>query len=249
KAFVLEAAAKIRDGSLSVSYTRSAAKGGVDYSSGTPIDTRRVATSYWNYGNDAGNWYSDEDMRNKFVVSFISPTFAGFNVSSTFILYQWNRFRATVNQDINGDRNNSDLAFIFDPNDPSTPADISAGMNSLLKTTSPEFRDYLMENMGKIATDNGGIMPWRHSWNISLSKEFKIMKTQKLQLRLDLFNVLNVVNYKWGGYDEIINTTLYNVKKYDAATNSYQYQVNQNAGTKRKVTTPYNMQIGLKYSF
>ena len=75
------------------------------------------------------------------------------------------------------------------------------------------------------------------------------MKTQKLQLRLDLFNVLNLVNYKWGGYDEIINTTLYNVKKYDAASDSYQYQVNQNAGTKRKVTTPYNMQIGLKYSF
>lgn len=249
KAVVLEAAAKIRDGIVSLSYTRGETKGGVDYSSGNPIDNRRVATSYWNYGRDAENWYADEDMRNKFVASFISPSFYGFNLSSTFILYQWNRFRATINQDVNGDRNSNDLAYIYDPADPKTPADIRDGMITLLEKTSPEFREYLMDNMGKIAADNGGLMPWRHSWNMSLSKEFRIVKEQKLQVRLDLFNVLNLFNYKWGGYEEIINTTLYNVKKYDAVTNTYEYTVNQNAGTKRKVASPFNMQIGLKYSF
>lgn len=248
-AIVLEAAARIKDGSFSLSYTHGKTKGGVDYNSGNAIDSRRVGNSYWNYGPDARNWYADEDMRHKIVASFISPTFYGFNISSTFMIYQWNRFRATINQDINGDRNNTDLAYIFDPNDPNTPADIRDGMLSLLEKTSPEFRDYLESNFGKIAPDNGGLMPWRHSWNMSVSKEFRIKGEQKIQLRADFFNMLNLFNHEWGGFEEIINTTLYNVKKYDSATKRYEYSVNQNAGTKRKSGTPFNLQVGIKYLF
>jgi hypothetical protein len=103
--------------------------------------------------------------------------------------------------------------------------------------------------MGKFAANNGGLMPWRHTWNLSVSKDLTLYKTHKLSLRADIFNVLNLLNYKWGAYNEIINTNLYNVTGFDPATNSWTYQVNTNAGTKRKNASYYSVQLGLRYSF
>ncbi len=248
-AFVFEASLQLRDGMLNFSYTRAQSKGGPQYSSGNATDIMAVGSSYWGYGNDAKNSFDNEDMKHKIVLSGVSPTFYGFTVSTTFSLFQWNRFSANVNQDINGDISRNDLAYIFNPNDPSTPENIAAEMRTLLEVTSPEFKKYLEENMGTIAPWNGGLMPWRSTWNLSLAKEFKTFKEQKLVLRADIFNVLNVLNHEWGGYKEIINTNLYNVTGFDASTNNYTYSVNQNSGTKRKAGTPYNIQFGIKYIF
>ena len=80
-------------------------------------------------------------------------------------------------------------------------------------------------------------------------KDIKIYKTHKLTLRSDIFNVLNLLNYKWGGYNQIINTNLYNVTGFDQATKSYNYSVNTNAGTRSKTASYYSVQFGLRYSF
>ncbi len=248
-AFTLEGAIVVRDGSVNFSYTRGRSKGGPTYNSGNANDDFAVADSYWGYGKRAAGWYDGEDMRHKVVISGVSPTFYGFNISTNLILYQWDRFSAGVNRDINGDGNTTDLAFIFDPDNPATPEGIREGMRNLLGNTSAEYRQYLEDNMDGFADWNGGLMPWRQTWNLSVSKEFNTFRDQQLILRADIFNVLNLFNYRWGGYQEIINTGLYNVESFDAQSRSYAYRVNENAGTKRKNGDPFSVQLGIKYVF
>ena len=92
-------------------------------------------------------------------------------------------------------------------------------------------------------------MPWRTQWNMSAAYDLKIYKTHKVTFRADIFNVLNLLNYKWGGYSQIINTNLYNLNGFDPATNSFMYKVNANAGTKVKTASYYFVQFGMRYSF
>lgn len=250
---MVEAAAKIgKDGSFSLSYAKGKATGTLPYDNGDPRNANfSVANSYWNYNSYGRNWYSDGDQPNKLVALLLSPTFYGFSISSSFQLYQNSRYSSYVNNDIIGTGNNgTNLAYVFDPNDPKTPADIKAGMETLLEKTSPEFRKFLEKNFGKYAPYNGGLQPWRYLWNMSIAKEFRIYKTHKIGLRADIFNVLNLLNHEWGGYSQITNTNLYFVNGFDPATNSFKYTVNQNAGAKVKTANPYySVQFGVKYSF
>ncbi|ANH82413.1 hypothetical protein A8C56_16840 [Niabella ginsenosidivorans] len=251
--FMIEAAARIgKDGSFSLSYARGKATGTPPYDNGDPRNANfSVGPSYWNYGEYGKNWYSDGDQPNKLVALFLSPTFYGFSISSSFQLFQNARYTVNINKDIIGEGNDgTSLAYIYDPNDPATPDAIKKDMNSLLEKTSPEFRKFLEHNFGKFAAYNGGLQPWRSIWNMSIAKEFKIAQTHKIALRADIFNVLNLLNHEWGGYSQIVNTTLYNVTGFDQQTQSYIYSVNQNAGTKTKTASPYySVQFGIKYSF
>lgn len=249
---MIEASAQLaKDGYLSVSYARGKATGTPPYDNGDPRNANfSVGSSYWTYPSYGKNWYSDGDQKHKLVAMFLSPSFYGFSISSSFQAYQNTRFSAYVDKDVIGEANNAtDLAYIYDPNNPATPANIRTGMQTLLQNTSPEFRKYLMDNMGKFAPYNGGLMPWRAQWNMSIAKDFSIYKTQKLTFRADIFNVLNLLNYKWGGYNQIINTNLYTVNGFDQASKSYIYGVNANAGTRQKTASYYSVQFGVRYSF
>ena len=55
-------------------------------------------------------------------------------------------FSAVVNGDLNGDESTSnDLAFVYDPDDPSTPPAIAASMRKVLANPRNVARDYLAE--------------------------------------------------------------------------------------------------------
>jgi len=248
---VVEAAAQMGDGHFSVSYALSKAVGTPPYDSGDPRNANfSVASSYWTYASYGKDWYSDGNQRHKIVALFLSPSFRGFSISSSFQAYQNRQFSAYVDRDVIGmDNNGTNLAYIFDPNNPTTPENIKLGMQTLLQNTSPEFRKYLEDNMGGFAPYLGGFMPWRTQWNISLAKEIKTHKTQKVSLRADIYNVLNFIHHKWGGYNQIVNTTLYNVTGFDPAANSYRYNVNTNAGARQKTADYFTVQFGVRYSF
>ncbi|MEO7766872.1 MAG: carboxypeptidase regulatory-like domain-containing protein, partial [Ferruginibacter sp.] len=246
---MIEAAAQIgKDGFFSLSYAKGKATGTPPYDNGDPRNSNfSVASSYSTYPSYGKNFYSDGDQPNKVVALFLSPTFFGFSISSSFQAYQNARFGAYLNKDIIGEGNDgTDLAFIYDPNSPSTPANIQTGMQTLLQKTSPEFKKFLEKNFGKFASYNGGLMPWRMQWNTSVAYDIKLAKTHKITLRADIFNLLNLLNYKWGGYNTIIGTNIYNVTGFDAATNSYKYSVNTNAGTKVKTASYYSVQLGAR---
>lgn len=249
---VIEAAAQIgKDGTFSISYAKGKATGAPPYDNGDPRNANfAVGSSYWNYSAYGKNWYSDGDQPNKIVALLLSPTFYGFSISSSFQAYQNARYSAYIDKDVIGEGNDgTDLAYIYDPNNPNTPANIVTGMNTLLQNTSPEYRKFLQSNFGKFAPYLGGLMPWRTQWNMSVAYELKVFKTNKISLRCDIFNVLNLLNYKWGGYTQIINTNPYSLAGFDPTTNSYKYTVNTSAGQRQKTASYYSIQFGARYSF
>jgi hypothetical protein len=249
---MIEAAAQIgHDGQFSLSYAKGKATGTPPYDNGDPRNANfSVGSTYWDYPSYGKNWYSDGDQPNKLVALFLSPTFYGFSISSSFQAYQANRFSSYVNKDIIGETNDgTNLAYVYDWDNPSTPTAVASGLKSLLNKTSPQFRQYLLDNKGKFAPYNGGLMPWRTQWNLSAAYDLKITGTHKITFRADIFNVLNLLNYKWGGYTQIINTNLYNVTGFDQASHSFTYSVNQNAGTAQKTASYYSVQFGARYSF
>jgi len=249
---VIEAAAQIgKDGSFTVSYAKGKATGTPPYDNGDPRNANfAVGQSYWNYSSYGKNWYSDGDQPNKIVALLLSPTFYGFSVSSSFQAFQNARYSSFIDKDVIGEANDgTDLAYIYDPNNPNTPANIVSGMNTLLGKTSANFRKFLQKNYGKFAPYNGGLMPWRTQWNMSIQYELKFAHIHKISLRCDIYNVLNLLNYKWGGYSQIINTNLYQLAGFDPATKNYKYSVNTNAGAIQKNASYYSIQFGARYSF
>ena len=142
---MVEAAAQIKDGYLSISYARGKATGTPPYDNGDPRNASfSVGVSYWDYASYGKNWYSDGDQKNKIVALFHSPTFYGFTISSSFQAFQSPRFSAYDNRDIIGESNDGvDHAYIYDPKNSSTPAAIKTGMETLFQKTSSEFRKLL----------------------------------------------------------------------------------------------------------
>jgi hypothetical protein len=251
---MVEASAQVgKDGYFSLSFAKGKATGTPPYDNGDPRNANfAVGSSYWTYGQYGKNFYSDGDQANKLVALFLSPTFHGFSISSSFQAYQANRYSVYVNKDIIGEGNDgSDLAYIFDPNNPNTPANIKTGMQTLMNNpaTSQKYKDFIKNNYGKFAPYLGGIMPWRTQWNMSVAYDIKLGGTRRLTLRTDIFNVLNLLHYSWGGYYQIVNTNLYNLSGFDAASHSFTYNVNTNAGASQHTASYYSVQFGARYSF
>lgn len=251
---VLELAYKIKDGEVKASYTYGQSKGGVRYNSGNPKDMFYTTTSYESYKNLAANWFDNDDMRHKVVVMFLSPSFKGFTFNANLIFSQWDHFHSTVNRDQNGDdtpfSDNEDMTYVFDP--ATAPEAIRGDLQYVWDNTSSYYRDYLNKYKGGFGTPNGGLHPWRSQIDVSLVKEFTFASRNQLRLRVDVFNFLNLLNYKWGGHDYVNNTRLYQITGFDQTTRNYTYKVDTNAGQLRHVVDSndlYRIQLGLQYSF
>lgn len=256
-AFVAEANMRIgRDGSISASYTRGGSKGGVHYTSGNSREFHYVGSSYHDWGKEYRHYPDRDQLRHKVIFNGIMPSIRGFTAGVTFIGLQGMGFTMQMPRDILGigrgaPTNNVTLAYIFDPNDPATPQYLREGINHVLENSDPRYADYIREHIGTYAAPWAGKQPWRYDLNVSLSKEFNIFGSHRFQIRADIFNLPNLLNNKWGGFHEIINTNLYNnVTGWDEAERRWIYTVNQNAGQKRyRVTSPYQVHIGARYTF
>lgn len=73
---------------------------------------------------------------------------------------------------------------------------------------------YLKTRRGKYAERNGLHTPWNHNLDMKLMHEFRLSKTNKnktLQISLDVFNVLNLINNEWGHITFVTNVNNYTV--------------------------------------
>jgi hypothetical protein len=165
-----------------------------------------------------------------------------------------------VNGDINGDGySGNDLAFVFDPNDPSTPPAVAASMERLLDNEESVARDYVRESLGRIADRNGGHAPWVGRMDVRAAYTLPI-RGQSVELTADIFNFGNLLNSDWGGQALLPQgisasnpisqqLALLNVVGFDQATQTYSYTVNENVGVLRTRGDPFQIQVGLRYQF
>jgi hypothetical protein len=247
---------------LQVSYTRNNSEDNTTFG----CCLARTATSFTAIKGDprdiSTSWGpSDLAFTNKLVIAGSLPPVVGFVLSLRYVGISGRPISAVINGDINGDEvNGNDLAFIFDPDDPNTPADVAAGMRTVLDNPDNVAREYLQKNLGQIASRNGGSAPWNSRVDLRLAKSFHIYKAQAIEFTIDVFNFLNLLNSDWGGQYLLptgISTQnpvlqrlpLLNVVGFDQATQRYRYTVNQNFGVLQKQGDPYTIQLGGRYIF
>jgi hypothetical protein len=143
--------------------------------------------------------YSDNQFRHKVVFFGASPSFKGFVLSGRFTGLGGTRYSLTVDSDINGDfvggpGTDNDLAFVFDPNNPNTPANVAASMQKVLANPDNRAVDYIRSSLGTIAARNGGVNPFSGTFDVRLQKTFKTYKNQGFTLSVDAFNFANLLN-------------------------------------------------------
>lgn len=109
-----------------------------------------------------------------------------------------------INGDANGDGIFQDPAYIPLVNDPmvsygsATPAQIQAFHEFIAKDP------YLQSHRGQIAGRNATRLPWVNQLDLGLQQELPgFMQDHKTRVRLDIYNVLNMLNSDWGVTEEI----------------------------------------------
>jgi len=226
----------------------------------------RTATTFTAIKSDprdlSGSWGpSDTDFRHKVVVAGSMPIAWGIFLGGRYVGANGRPFSAVVNGDINGDEATSnDLAFVFDPDDPATPAAVAASMRKVLDNPRNVARAYLRENLGHIASRNGVFAPWVGRIDARFAKTIRTLRGQSMELGLDVFNVANLLNHNWGAeYDLPVGISnqnpvvqripLLNVVGFNQTTRQYVYTVNENFGVLQKAGNPYQMQLALRYLF
>jgi hypothetical protein len=254
-ALVIEGTATIgKDGYLNASFTFNRSKDNSSYnccvantSTFLPVkgDPRDL-----NYG------FSDNHFDTKMVINGASPTWRGFTLGATIIGEGGSRYslHAGGNRSANGDFNlNNEIAYIFDPNNSNTPQSIIDGYNQVLNDpeTTAGFKQYLKESFGSFAARNGGKNSFRATVDLRLQKRFSIPKSkQALELSVDVFNFMNILNKEWGRTNNYgRRTDFMNITGFDQISKSYQYSVNTGAGTEPINGTPWRLQLGARYSF
>ena len=221
--------------------------------------------------------YSNFDLRNRIVATLTAnlmwnPTnitslsffYAGVSGSPYSLIYQSASF---------GSGSNAPLPYI-----PKNQADIIL-MDKSTYTAARQWADldafissdkYLNSRRGQYAERNALRTPWNHDLDMKLMHEFKLSKTNKsksLQISIDIFNVLNLINNDWGHVTFVSNLNNYTVNflqfvsdgthKVGAPATGYIPSFNfvKPAGVDNHYYTvdPLNSrwqgQLGLKYNF
>jgi hypothetical protein len=173
--------------------------------------------------NDPGLSYSNFDLRHR-IVATVGSTWAWNSTNSTSLAFFYSGqsgspYSLVYNSGGNpfGNAANANLPYI--PKDQSdirlvdigsyTAAQQWQDLNSLIENDK-----YLKTRRGQYAERNALRTPWNHELDMKLMHEFKLSKTNKqhsLQLSLDVFNVLNLLNNEWGHITFVTNVNNYTV--------------------------------------
>ena len=130
---------------------------------------------------------------------------------------------------------------------------------------------YLNTRRGQYAERNALHTPWNSELDMKLMHEFKLSQTNKsktLQVSLDVFNVLNLLNNNWGHINFVTNVNNYTVnmltfvndasgKKPGAPSTGYvpSFNFNKPNGingqyyTVDPINSRFQGQLGIKYNF
>lgn len=241
-----------KDGQLSFSYTLNDTRDNTSYN-GDVANSATLSLMVQDDPRDLSRMtYSDNQFRHKVVLYGNAPSFWGITVGVRYSGIAGARYSLVVSGSVNGDFvSSNDLAYIYDPNDPNTPEYIREGMNDILNNpeVAQSMKDYLSNNFGKIAERNGGIKPFYGTWDLRLAKKVNVYKKHGIELSVDVFNVMNMLSKDWGVDKSIGKTNLFTVKSFDPISKTYTYGLNKNAGISGLGGTPFQVQVGARFSF
>lgn len=186
----------------------------------------------------------------------------GLNVSARYVGSSGRPFSLVVDGDINGDEaTGNDLAFVFDPNDASTPPEVATSMRRMLADPRNAARHYLARTGGQVSTRNALRTPFTHRVDARLSRTFLLApgkRPRRMELLLDVFNLGHLLNTNWGAQyllptgisaqNPVVNRVpLLRVVGFDAAQQRYRYVVNENAGVLARGGDPWQLQLSLRF--
>lgn len=252
-AVVLDGAYRyFKDGQFSVSYTWNDSKDNTSYN-GNVANTATLDQMVVDDPRDLSKMnYANNQFRNKIVFYGTAPGYKGFSLGLRFSGISGTRYSMAVSGNMNGDFvSSNDLAFIYDPKDPATPEYLRDGIQAILDNPDAEkgVKDYINENLGKVAERNGGINEFYGVWDLRLSKRFRAYKTHGLEASIDVFNMANLLNKEWGVGKNLGKQNIYTIGSFDAAKQEFGYTVNKATGVSTLNGNPYQIQLGLRYAF
>ena len=230
-----------------------------------------------NGGNFADLSYSNSDQRHRAIASLSYRLNYGGKLggSTQFGLFYEGRNQGRYNfvyaGDMNGDGiSNNDLIFV--PNNASDLRFLPLTTGGV--TYSPEQQasafeafikqdPYLSSIRGKYSERNGGVAPFRHTFDFSVVQEFYIDvagKRNTFQVRADILRVGNLINSNYGVGDNLVNsrpltsagTAADGTPQYRLATQSKDGKtvLIQDSFVKSVgLSDVWQMQIGLRYTF
>lgn len=226
----------------------------------------RTATTFTPVRDDprnlAGAWgAADTDLRHRLTGTLVTQLPLGLKVATRYVGNSGRPFSLVVDGDINGDEaNGNDLAFVFDPADPTTPTDVAASMRRVLDNPRNLARRYLADNLGRVTTRNALRTPFTHQVDARVSRVFTFAASRsvrRVELMLDVFNAGNLLNRNWGAQyllptgissqNPVVNRVpLLRVVGFDAPQQRYRYVVNESAGTLARGGETWQLQLSLR---
>ncbi|GAB2802698.1 carboxypeptidase regulatory-like domain-containing protein [Rhabdobacter roseus] len=230
-----------------------------------------------NGGNFAELSYSNNDQRHRAIasVSYRINYGGDFGASTQVGMFyegrNQGRYTFVYAGDMNGDGiQNNDLIYVPNQASELTFLPLTAGGRTFSPAEQIEAYDkfinqdaYLSGIRGQYAERNGGIAPWRHTFDFNIVQEFYVNiggKRNTLQFRADILRVGNVLNNNWGVGDNLVinrplswvSTSATGVPQFRMATQNKDGQTVLLQDTFVKsagLSDVWQMQLGIRYIF
>ena len=244
--------------------------GGLSYTlmEGRDVNSGRlaVALSNWQF-NETDDPNGETTARSDYVVRhrIVGNLSYGFNYgrgfATTLSLFYESRSGSPVSylfrEDYNGDGiRGNDLAFI-----PASPNDIADPSNYDAINTFIESDDALKAARGKIFERNSATAPWQNRLDLRVAQKIPSVRAQNLEVTLDIFNLLNLLNEDWGEIRRVRfdAVSLFNGRRNDSTkpplslrpgdANGDSKVTRDDIYTVDDLASRWQIQLGVRYSF
>ena len=210
-------------------------------------------------GDDSRAWGPSDFTRNHTAALEVTSRLPWDIRISSFLRFQTgNAWTPEQSGDLNGDGIRfNDRPYVFTPDDlPLATTDPTEAA-----TQRARYAQFLSDNacvgdyVGRIIPRNTCRFPAFTRLDLRLSKGVATVRGQRVEIQLDLFNVLNLLNGEWGRYMGVFaaNRNLLAPQSYDAATGRILYTVPSNFGLREPIGTNLLLQgqaqLGVRYVF
>ena len=175
---------------------------------------------------------------------------------------------------MNGDGNYSDLIYVPNSQDEMTFVDITDKSGAITYSAVDQAKDfwdfvnndsYLKDRKVKYVERNGSLTPWINRFDFKIAQDFYATlggRKYGIQVSLDMLNVGNMINPKWGAYQSCGLKSYDNVQLLKTASKvgeplTYQINANSREAFKERSSWQYtntigsawSMQLGVKVTF